>query len=119
MPQSIIRILVALGVATFGTTLPWVRVGDTNFAGQALAGDWMMIMALAGGGMLAYWDRSGRIVPERLLVARVCVGLGIVLMLNDLWDILRIDSAGLQWGWWISAAGMIAAMGLMTQLRSP
>ena len=118
MPQPIVRILVALGVATFGTTLPWVSVDDVNFSGQALSGDWMMVIGLAAGAMAVYWDRSGRIVPERLLVARVCAGLGLALLFNDLWDILRVERAGLQWGWWVSAAGMLGAMGLLTQLRS-
>ncbi len=112
-----IRTLAALGVAAFGTTLPWVRVDDTLFPGSALAGDWMMVTCLFAGGMLAYWDRSGRIVPERLLVARVAAGLGALLLANDLWDILRVDRANLQWGWWVSAAGMVAALTLMAQLR--
>lgn len=116
MHPQLVRIFVALGVGALGTTLPWVRARGIDFSGQSLAGDWAMVTALVGAGMLFYWDRSGRIVPERLLIAKVAAGLALLVTLNDLWDIVRIDGAELLWGWWVAGAGLTVGFVMLLQL---
>ena len=122
MQPAVIRTLAALVTAAFGTTLPWVVLNGGGFSGlslsgQALSGDWVMICALVAGGMLVYWDRTGRIVPERLLIARVSAGLAVAVTLNDLWDIVRTPEASMRWGWFVTAAGAIAAFALMARVE--